>query len=464
MSSKIIDIFLFCNELDMLELRLMEHQEVDLFIIVESRKTFTNNDKALNYEQNKNRYKKWHDKIMYLVIDSYDDFLVSAWEREYYTRNYGLLSVKDELLEKGILDDNTLIISSDLDEIINKEVLKMYKNIDFDDGIKLAMDLYYYNCNWKFATPWTWAKIIKYKSLELIYQCKLQNLRNNHNLPMIHNAGWHLSYFLTIEQISFKLKSFSHTEYSNEQYTNYDNIKSAIDNGKDLFGRNECVLVQATDTDNLPTNVSVLPEMFQRTCIDKYGNDFYYTNHWFEAQRPIHEKFLHDYVKGDECIKILEIGSHEGRSSVFFSSYLTSGSSSLICIDPFSLHDTTSPVNDDTYEIYKHNIKLTGKDDKIYLEKDYSINVLIKMLAMNQHESIDYILIDGSHLTKDVLTDAVLSFELLKPGGVMFFDDYLGGDVNSLQYSKIGIDSFINCYRNKIEILHIGYHYVIKKI
>jgi len=194
----------------------------------------------------------------------------------------------------------------------------------------------------------------------------------------------------------------------------------------------------------------------------EFSRDHIYTNDWFEAQRPFHDLFLRgiDYI--NHPIKILEIGSHEGRSSVFFSKFLVNKDSSLTCIDPFLPEDTTSPVNSDTFELYKHNIRLTCKEDQIFLEKDYSINILVKLYTKN--ERFDYILIDGSHLSKDVIEDAILSFEILKHGGIIFFDDYLGGDINSLQYPKIAIDSFVKCFRDKIEILHSGYHYVIKKL
>lgn len=261
---KIIDIFLFCNEVDMLELRLTEHKEVDFFVIVESRRTFTNNEKSLNYEQNKERYSKWHDKIIYLVIDSYDDSLKTAWDREHYTRNFGLNHVKDDLIEKGIIENNTLILSTDLDEIVNNDILKMCKNMIFDNGKILLMDFYYYNCNWKVDRKWPLARIIDYQSLIKFYDGKLQKLRDNNKLEAIEKAGWHLSYFLTFEQISYKLKSFSHIEYNGERFTNTENIKNAVENGKDLFGRSDNILIRTTDSDTLPSSILILPKMFQR--------------------------------------------------------------------------------------------------------------------------------------------------------------------------------------------------------
>ena len=41
--------------------------------------------------------------------------------------------------------------------------------------------------------------------------------------------------------------------------------------------------------------------------------------------------------------------------------------------------------------------------------------------------AIDFIYVDGSHQAHDVLCDAILSFKLLRVGGIVCFDDYLWG-------------------------------------
>lgn len=44
-----------------------------------------------------------------------------------------------------------------------------------------------------------------------------------------------------------------------------------------------------------------------------------------------------------------------------------------------------------------------------------------------RNERFDFIYVDGSHRSPDVIYDAILSFGLLKKGGIMIFDDYQGG-------------------------------------
>ena len=67
---KVYDCFTFFNELDLLELRLTEcYNHTDYFVIAESNKSFTGNSKPFNLEENWDRFKAFHDKIIYVKVD-----------------------------------------------------------------------------------------------------------------------------------------------------------------------------------------------------------------------------------------------------------------------------------------------------------------------------------------------------------------------------------------------------------
>ena len=67
---KIIDCFLFYNELDMLEFRLTElNEHVDYFIILDSDFDFAGNKKDSMFESNKNRFDSWKEKIQYFLVE-----------------------------------------------------------------------------------------------------------------------------------------------------------------------------------------------------------------------------------------------------------------------------------------------------------------------------------------------------------------------------------------------------------
>jgi hypothetical protein len=81
---------------------------------------------------------------------------------------------------------------------------------------------------------------------------------------------------------------------------------------------------------------------------------------------------------------------------------------------------------------------------------------------------VDFIYVDGSHFAKDVLSDAVLGFELLNLGGVMLFDDAVSWRYGEhIQDSpKIAVDSFIQCNWNRLRVLEMpgGYQTAIKRV
>lgn len=98
-----------------------------------------------------------------------------------------------------------------------------------------------------------------------------------------------------------------------------------------------------------------------------------------------------------------------------------------------------------------HSVNLTVHQCK-------SEDALCNLVAAGYKKHFDFIYIDGSHFASDVLLDAVLGFKLLRTGGLMIFDDYLWRrssetDVNPLTLPKIAIDSFVNIYHEKVEVL-----------
>ena len=84
---KLIDGFVFYNELGLLKYRLDTLYEiVDNFILVESTKTFSGNSKELFYEKNKHLYEKYQDKIIHIIVDDMPT-TNNAWDREAHQRS-----------------------------------------------------------------------------------------------------------------------------------------------------------------------------------------------------------------------------------------------------------------------------------------------------------------------------------------------------------------------------------------
>ena len=248
---KVIDCFTFYNELDMLDLRLNELNEVvDFFVLVECTKTHANKDKELYFENNKERFSKFLDKIIHIVVtDNIPNESCSAWDREAYQRK-----CIDDGIKKKNLNMDDIIIIADLDEIPDAKTIQTIKNNNRIDGIYyLEMDLYYYNINCKYNNKWFQTKILNYGSY-VKYKNPHEIFRLS-NVQIIKNGGWHLSYFGNIEFIKNKIRNFlHHDEWCNDYILNDDRINAQIQYSKDLFGRpNETFnYIDAKDNTYLP--------------------------------------------------------------------------------------------------------------------------------------------------------------------------------------------------------------------
>lgn len=79
-------------------------------------------------------------------------------------------------------------------------------------------------------------------------------------------------------------------------------------------------------------------------------------------------------------------------------------------------------------------------------------------------ERFDLIYVDGSHHTNDVIIDAIKSFELLKIGGILIFDDYIWGYYKNPMDNPAGaINSFLQLKKGAFEILSVYGQLILKK-
>jgi beta-1,4-mannosyl-glycoprotein beta-1,4-N-acetylglucosaminyltransferase len=248
-NKKIIDCFIFYNELKMLKFRLKELNDcVDYFILVECVKTFCNNDKELFFENNKKEFSQYLHKIIHIIVKDNIPISSNAWDREYYQRRCIDIGIK-----KLNLNANDIIIISDIDEIPDINTLIQLKNSnDFKGTYILEQDMYFYNLNCKMIDKWYLAKIFNYGS----YCNDPQLYRNNNNNPIIKNGGWHLSYFGDVKYIIEKIRNFSHQEFNNDYMLDPNRILKQIKNNNDLYERKDCnfVFIDLDNNNYLPNN------------------------------------------------------------------------------------------------------------------------------------------------------------------------------------------------------------------
>jgi beta-1,4-mannosyl-glycoprotein beta-1,4-N-acetylglucosaminyltransferase len=262
---RIIDCFIFYNELDLLTYRLnILDTVVDYFVIVESTHTFTGKEKILYYNEHKHLFEKFKDKIIHIIVDDIPykniiNFHKEQWENEYFQRN---------AISRGIqcidnLQSDDVILIADIDEIPDPTTLgKIKEGTITVTKNALEMDLYYYNIHSRLLLDWDASKIISYKEYKESNKTCTDIRKSIY--PRIAKGGWHLSYFGDASFIKNKINTFSHQELNIDKYTNVQTIQERINKSVDLFGRNIKI-------ENLPiADNKYLP----------FGYDIYLTNYF----------------------------------------------------------------------------------------------------------------------------------------------------------------------------------------
>ena len=100
----------------------------------------------------------------------------------------------------------------------------------------------------KYESPWEGTRICKKRNLNSInhmrQNVKLKNLKykffrldKERDIQIINNGGWHFNNLMTAEDISLKLKTFAHSEFSGEEFSSVKIIKEKINKKIDLFNR-----------------------------------------------------------------------------------------------------------------------------------------------------------------------------------------------------------------------------------
>ena len=175
---------------------------------------------------------------------------------------------------------------------------------------------------------------------------------------------------------------------------------------------------------------------------------------WFSHVAPIWSNALPQLLPGPA--KILEVGSYEGRSTVWIMEHAFAANlaGNLYCVDTWEggiEHDRAAmPQVEGRFE--RNIAKATSAFPWVRVHKIKSASrlALAKLIADGHRSTFDLAYIDGSHLAADVLGDLVLAFDLCRIGGIIVCDDYLWGLAGSpLLAPKIGIDAFVNCFIQK---------------
>ena len=165
---------------------------------------------------------------------------------------------------------------------------------------------------------------------------------------------------------------------------------------------------------------------------------------WLEYLSPLRDK---------PDVRFLEVGSFEGGSAIWFlKKILTHPTATITCIDPF--------LSAGSEARFDHNVRVAGCGSQLIKIKGRSESVLAGL----EQASYDAIYIDGSHKAVHVLMDAVAGWWLLKPGGIMIFDDYWWRpELPPEKRPQMAIDLFIEVLNTGLTVLHKDAQVIVRK-
>lgn len=184
------------------------------------------------------------------------------------------------------------------------------------------------------------------------------------------------------------------------------------------------------------------------------------------------------WLKSDKVLQGLEVGSWEGQSACWLlENVCCSQGSRLVCIDTWVGAGQYGPAAQGwglserehqgslVFQRFNDNILATGTSEKVVVLRQPSWVALASLFSTHL-DTFDVVYIDGSHWAKDVLTDAVMAWRLLKEGGVMILDDYEWHQVVQLppeQTPKKAIDAFLDIFIEELHILVLDYQCIVQK-
>jgi predicted O-methyltransferase YrrM len=191
-----------------------------------------------------------------------------------------------------------------------------------------------------------------------------------------------------------------------------------------------------------------------------------FTTDWTSWKLPFWTRLLAPYQK--RRLDVLEIGSWEGRSAIFFANFFPRAH--IVCVDTFGggqEHQLAARrsrwaagILRTTERHFDANMRPFGRRiEKIKARSDQAL----PQLGIHDRR-FDVCHIDGGHRAVEVYSDGTLAWPLMRRGGIMIFDDYLWDEMpKRLDNPRPGIDAFLRSIRGQYRVVHRSYQIAIVK-
>ena len=199
---------------------------------------------------------------------------------------------------------------------------------------------------------------------------------------------------------------------------------------------------------------------FEAACQEKDFSTDWFTHNITSWVKVFTRPDLHSLLTGP--LRGLEIGSWEGMSSTFLLGRFPT--LHITCVDTWRGSDehAGSTVTHDSERRFLANTREFA--DRVTMWKGSSLSYFAETAAAQSQDTFDLIYVDGSHYVDDVLTDALLSFERLRVGGIIIFDDYQWRDYPEVRSNPApALNVFFRLKSNQVEILSVGHQIIARR-
>lgn len=198
-----IDVFMFGDELDMLEARLYEAQDRDdvRHVLVEAPYDHRGNPKPLYYAEHKSRFEPWAHRITHIVAEIPGPGNIDPWHREHAQREHIWAGLNDA-------EPDDIVLVCDVDEIPGPKAYQL-------QGIRgmhtLSMRLSMFAVDWVVPQQTRIAVAGPRNALHVpVWQARDNGLRSV--LPELKDMGWHFTWLGGPDAIRRKAEQFCHLE------------------------------------------------------------------------------------------------------------------------------------------------------------------------------------------------------------------------------------------------------------
>jgi len=165
----------------------------------------------------------------------------------------------------------------------------------------------------------------------------------------------------------------------------------------------------------------------------------HYSNKIFDLQIPALNVVFDNYFNADRKLNVLVLGGYEGRSTVWLSNKLLSHNDSQMHVigsfrGTYEQKEAYWP-SQDLEQLFRYHTYFSKYYYKLNTIPVESTSVMLEALT-DPDIKFDVIYVDGEHDLKSVLTDAILSYNLLADNALLIFDDI---NIDSV---KLSVDLF----------------------